>query len=91
MSNSRFEISNVNILTSSSFNISLNQDCTICRCNLNESSVDFQNKGTESNIVLGQCGHAYHEECVCSWIQTNKICPICGNNWKCNTVKPLNI
>ncbi|GLT85078.1 hypothetical protein SLE2022_032800 [Rubroshorea leprosula] len=24
------------------------------------------------------CGHLYHSECICQWLQIKKVCPICG-------------
>lgn len=81
MSNSRFEISNLKIMTSWRHNLPLNNDCTICRCSLNENSIDYQNKGITSFIVVGNCDHAFHKECLDSWIKNNMRCPICGVSW----------
>jgi len=81
MSNSRFEISNVNVLTSWRFELPKNQDCIICRCNLHEDSIDFQNKGVSSYVVFGECGHSFHKECLDGWIKNNMRCPICGDKW----------
>ena len=79
---SRFEISNINIMTGWRHNLPLNQECGICRCSLNEDSSFFQTKGCVSNIIEGECGHAYHQECLGPWIKNNKSCPICSATWK---------
>ena len=81
MSNTRFEIRDVKILTSWRHNLPLNNDCTICRNNLNEDSMEYQNKGITSYIVVGNCGHSFHRECLNGWIKDNHRCPICGDKW----------
>ena len=81
MANSRFEIKSIEVLTSWRHNLPLNTDCTICRHNLNEDSVEYQNKGLVSYVVVGGCGHAFHRECLMGWIKDNPRCPICGDKW----------
>lgn len=77
---SRFIIKkNINILSKSEYVFELNTDCTICRCNLNDSSISNNNK--ELNITKGQCGHAFHTECINPWLNRVKVCPICICNW----------
>ena len=62
--------------------LSSNIDCTICRCNLNTNSLHNQDKGIDSIISTGTCGHAFHIECIEPWINKNNYCPICYNKWK---------
>jgi hypothetical protein len=79
--NSKFIIRNINILGTYTYNLN-NIDCTICRCNLNEQSLQYQDKGLDSKVVSGICGHAFHHECITPWISArNKNCPICAQTW----------
>jgi len=81
MANSRFEIKSIEVLTSWRHNLPLNNDCTICRHNLNEDSLEYQTKGLVSYVVVGNCGHSFHRECLTGWIKDNPRCPICGEKW----------
>lgn len=82
MSKSRFNVTKVNVLTSHRYNLPLNSECTICRCNLNEPSLSYQSKGIDSFVVVGVCGHSFHRECLDGWIKDNPRCPICANKWE---------
>lgn len=74
---SYFEINNVNIVTSWTWDLPLNQDCTICRESLNTFSI--YNKGGECiKISKGECGHMFHRECIVPWLKTQNKCPICS-------------
>ena len=53
-----------------------NQDCAICLCKLEEK--DY------SNICVGTCLHAFHNDCLNQWLLRNNKCPICKNVWKQN-------
>ena len=89
MANSRFEIKSIEVLTSWRHNLPLNTDCTICRHNLNEDSVEYQNKGLVSYVVVGECGHSFHRECLTGWIKDNPRCPICGVKWSYQKSEPV--
>lgn len=80
-SKSKFVIKEINVCTSWRHNLPLNNDCTICRHSLNEDSVEFQNKGITSYVVVGECGHAFHRECLVGWIKDHPRCPICSSKW----------
>lgn len=80
MSN-KFIINNINILSSWGYNLSSNTDCTICRESLNTNSLYNQDKGIDSEVVEGSCGHSFHYECIDPWVKTNKTCPICFVQW----------
>lgn len=69
------------MLNSFGLNLSSNTDCTICRCNLNTNSIYNQEKGIDSEISSGMCGHSFHTECIKPWISKNKHCPICSVAW----------
>lgn len=81
MSKSRFNISNIKIMTSSRFNIPFSDECSICRCNVNEDSPQFKSRGLTSTVIIGECGHAFHEECINGWLKINSICPFCSEKW----------
>ena len=78
---SKFKINNIKILSSWGYNLPLNVDCTICRCNLNTNSLYYQDKGLESYVVEGVCGHSFHYECIKPWVTKNNHCPICSTEW----------
>jgi anaphase-promoting complex subunit 11 len=80
---SKFQINRINMLSSWSHNLPTNKDCSICRCNLNTSSMMNQEKGIDSYVVQGTCNHSFHYECIKEWVgnDVNKPCPICFNQW----------
>ena len=84
---SKFIIKDIKIVSSWGYNLSSNTDCTICRCSLNTNSIYYQDKGIESTIVVGACGHTFHNECISPWVSKNKHCPICSSTWFFNKVK----
>jgi hypothetical protein len=80
MEETKFKIKSIKLISSSCYNLDKNNDCTICRCNLNFNSL-HSNKNEESKIITGVCGHSFHYECICPWIKNQPICPICSNQW----------
>ena len=83
---SPFIIKKLNLLSSYAYNLPTNNDCTICRCNLNIPSLYNQEKGIESTIVIGKCQHSFHSECILPWIKINKHCPICSKVFSYTTI-----
>ena len=81
MSAPTFEINHIKVITTHSYNLNKNQDCTICRQHLNTPSIYAQAKGCYSTVTTGLCGHMFHEECISPWLNTNKKCPICSVMW----------
>jgi len=81
MNNSKFEILDTKLLSTWCYNLKTNTDCTICRTDLNNNSIYAQEKGTDSYVVVGECNHAFHYECIESWIKTTNKCPICFKPW----------
>lgn len=49
-------------------NLAHDEACAICQENLNETS---------SPICLLACGHKYCDECIKTWLDKNKKCPVC--------------
>lgn len=78
---SKFIVSDVKLLCSWSYNLTSNNDCTICRCNLNLTSLYNCENGNQSYITEGVCGHLFHNECINLWINKNSHCPLCYNKW----------
>ena len=78
----KITINKINLVSMWNYNLPSNNDCTICRCNLNDNSLYNQEKGKDSNIVQGLCNHSFHEECINPWIMKNNHCPICSIRWK---------
>ena len=82
------KIKSINLFSSWVYNLPKNTDCTICRCNLNLSSLYHQEKGIDSYVVSGACNHSFHYECIKPWVEKNHYCPICFSEWQFN-VKPV--
>jgi RING-box protein 1 len=76
-----FIIKDIRLITTWYYNLLSNTDCTICRCSLNSNSLYNQDKGIDSQIIQGLCGHTFHEECILPWLIKNKHCPICSSLW----------
>ena len=52
-----------------------NDTCPVCRYNLIESCDNI------THAVIGECGHAFHFECIKTWLKTNHNCPLCNQKW----------
>ena len=78
-----FTIKSINLFSSWVHDLPKNQECTICRCNLNVSSLYNQEKCIDSIIITGKCGHSFHSECINPWVNQNKHCPLCSQLWQC--------
>ena len=79
---SLFTVKSIHMINSWTYNLPKNTECTICRCNLNCSSLYHQDKGLDSYVVTGVCSHSFHYECIKPWVDKNKYCPICAQEWK---------
>ena len=60
---SKFEINNMNLITTSNFVLNKNTDCTICH-NLNTFSIYADKNITNIEHLVGTCGHTFHKECL---------------------------
>ncbi|GFY90457.1 hypothetical protein Acr_07g0006540 [Actinidia rufa] len=46
--------------------------CVICQ-------TEYEEGGERATLVaLPSCEHTYHSDCISSWLQIKKTCPICG-------------
>jgi len=77
----KFHVNSIKMFSSWGFNLPSNTDCTICRSSLNTHSLYNQDKGIDSIISEGTCGHSFHFECIKPWVDKNKHCPICSAIW----------
>jgi RING-box protein 1 len=78
---SLFTINKVNLITSWSYVLDKNEDCTICRQHLNNNSIYAIEKNQLSTIKQGICGHMFHDECITPWLKSNTKCPICSSKF----------
>lgn len=61
------------------------KECVICKRGLLEPSYEMlsDNKKISNNndILIGKCGHMFHEDCLCKWLETSECCPIDKVKW----------
>jgi hypothetical protein len=74
-------INSIKMITSTSYILDKNVDCTICRQSLNNDSIYALEKGWRSTILTGLCGHTFHAECITPWLKTSLNCPICSQKF----------
>jgi hypothetical protein len=62
-------------------------ECVICKRSIYEPSyehiTDNSKLQEEPQIIIGKCGHIYHNDCMTKWLSTgNKSCPIDKVEWQ---------
>lgn len=82
---SKFEIIEAKLISTWRYILEKNSDCAICFSSLSSQSVSDIHKGIDSKIVIGKCGHSYHEACITPWLRENDRCPLCSIKWEDNT------
>lgn len=61
--------------------------CIVCQSAFEGVAPGVKFPGDECPVVWGKCGHAFHLQCVSSWLasqsnNTNNTCPICRQDWE---------
>lgn len=49
-------------------------ECSIC---LNQLDDNFQSKPNPPNVVILNCGHLFHRDCILQWLNITQKCPMC--------------
>jgi hypothetical protein len=57
--------------------------CKLCKSNLlKPTAEDIASGNTDTSIVFGKCGHAYHKDCMSNYLnKKNLSCPIDFTPW----------
>jgi hypothetical protein len=75
----------IEITTYNSDDKSYCKECVICKKSLFEPSYemvsDNANILNDNEIVIGKCGHIFHQDCLNKWLGNNDTCPIDNVKW----------
>ena len=57
--------------------------CGICQSAFEGVAPGIKFPGDECPVVFGKCGHAFHLQCVATWLNSSRqTCPICRAEWE---------
>jgi anaphase-promoting complex subunit 11 len=57
--------------------------CGICQSAFEGTPPGVKYPGDEAPVVFGVCGHAFHLQCVATWLNSSRqTCPICRADWE---------
>lgn len=57
--------------------------CGICQSAFEGVAPGIKYPGDECPVVFGKCGHAFHLQCVATWLNSSRqTCPICRREWE---------
>jgi anaphase-promoting complex subunit 11 len=57
--------------------------CGICQSEFEGTPPGVKFPGDEAPVVFGVCGHAFHLQCVATWLNSSRqTCPICRADWE---------
>jgi RING-box protein 1 len=60
-----------------------NETCSICKEDNNSYCINCVASGNiNCNIIIGECGHAYHEHCLTEWLKMRRVCPLDNKVWQ---------
>lgn len=66
-------------------NVKYEKECIICKRDLIDPSYeilsDNKNMTCENKIMIGKCGHMFHNECLKNWLKNCECCPIDKVKW----------
>ena len=85
----KFEVLSAKLISSWNYKLQ-NSDCAICYASISSSSVHDLQRGKESSIVVGKCGHSFHNGCLGPWLKSNPRCPLCSCNLEEKNLPNLN-
>lgn len=75
----------MNIVSYDSNDFQHTKECIICKRGLMEPSYemlsDNKNISTDNDILIGKCGHMFHGDCLCKWLEKSECCPIDNVKW----------
>ncbi|OEU07739.1 RING/U-box, partial [Fragilariopsis cylindrus CCMP1102] len=65
------------------WNVEEDDVCGICQSAFEGCPPGVKFPGDESPVVFGLCGHAFHLQCVATWLNSSRqTCPICRADWE---------
>ena len=57
--------------------------CGICQSAFEGVAPGVKYPGDECPVVFGKCGHAFHLQCVSTWLNSSRnTCPMCRREWE---------
>lgn len=75
----------IEIISYDENNTQYTKECIICKRGLMEPSYetlsDNKNIQNDTEILIGKCGHMFHDDCLCKWLKTSDCCPIDKVKW----------
>ena len=77
-----FEFDSITLVSDWSYNC-INTVCPFCKNSIYEEPPIKNNKfknHVNTNIVKGECSHAFHRECIKKHLKKNLNCPECPEN-----------
>lgn len=76
-----FKLLSVSMVTTSKTNC-YNEACGICKEDNNSYCINCSSSGnTNCNVLIGNCGHAFHEHCLNEWLKMRRVCPLDNKVW----------
>ena len=72
----------INIVSEWIYNC-LNDNCELCETSLYKPCKTKKNcrkNIIHTNIVSGECSHAFHRQCMNKHLKKNNLCPLCPND-----------